>query len=449
MILQIEALIGFLIGVILVQFLIEFLLFTFVPAYILSFFLINWDDRSQLLKKTYLICLASAILSALVGNLLTLFTFGPNLLLALVFSFIFSLIIKTIYLKRIPLGQIRELTKLEKGKILLEIKDLKVYYPLVGGLLKRQIGAVKAVDGVSLNIKTGETLGLVGESGCGKSTLAKAVLGLVDIEGGEINFNEIKVSKDEYSSFLRQKIQIVFQDPDASLNPRLKVVDIISEPLKNLLGITKKTELRKHVLKLLEEVSLKKEHLDRYPHEFSGGQKQRIIIARALACNPELIILDEPTSALDVSVQAQILNLLKDLQRTYGYGFLFITHNLSVVNHIADQVAVMYLGRIVEIGTKKQIFSKPTHPYTQALLKSRIKVDPTNKDIKFVIDGEVPSPIAPPPGCHFNPRCVSDARTKECEFEAPHQMKIEEGHYIWCVNPPKGLSSNDLTFIEE
>jgi len=167
-----------------------------------------------------------------------------------------------------------------------------------------------------------------------------------------------------------------------------------------------------------------------------------------LACNPELIILDEPTSALDVSVQAQILNLLKDLQRTYGYSFLFITHNLSVVNHIADQVAVMYLGRIVEIGSKKQIFAKPTHPYTQALLKSRIRVDPDNKDIKFVIDGEVPSPIAPPPGCHFNPRCVSDARTKECEFETPHQIKIEEGHYIWCRNPPKKLSSNELTMNE-
>jgi len=228
MILQIEAIIGFLIGVILMDFLIKFLLFTFVPAYILSFFLINWDDRSQLLKKSYLINLASGILSALIGNLITLFTFGPNLILALVFSVIFSLILKAVYLKRIPLGQIRELTKLEQGKILLEIKDLKVYYPLVGGVLKRQIGAVKAVDGVSLNIITGKTLGLVGESGCGKSTLAKAILGLVDIEAGEIDFNEIKVNKDEYSSFLRQKIQIVFQDPDASLNPRLKVVDIIS-----------------------------------------------------------------------------------------------------------------------------------------------------------------------------------------------------------------------------
>ena len=440
MILQAELIIEFLIGGILVGFLLLFVLLTFLPAFIVSIFIINWDDRTQLWKSTIYVCLISGISSAVIGNLITFFQFGPSLLLALILSVVISFVLKTIFNKRIPLGEIRELAKLEQGKVLLEINNLKVYYPLVGGMLKRQIGAVKAVDGVDLVIRTGETLGLVGESGCGKSTLAKAVLGLLKIEAGDIRFNEIKINMKEYSSYLRQKIQIVFQDPDASLNPRKKVVDIISEPLKNLLGITKKTELRKHVLRLLEEVSLKREHLDRYPHEFSGGQKQRIIVARALACNPELIILDEPTSALDVSVQAQILNLLKDLQRTYGYGFLFITHNLSVVNHIADQIAVMYLGRIVELGTKKQIFARPTHPYTQALLKSRIRVDPDSQDIKYVIDGEVPSPIAPPPGCHFNPRCVSDARTKECEFEAPHKMEIEENHFIWCVNPPKELS---------
>jgi oligopeptide/dipeptide ABC transporter ATP-binding protein len=440
MIFQVDLIIDFLVNVLLVGFVIQFVLATFAPAYLVSLFVVNWDDRTQLWKNTNYICLVSGILSAVIGNLLASFQFGPSLILALILSLVISLVLKTIFNKRIPLGEIRELTKLEQGKVLLEINNLKVYYPLVGGMLKRQIGAVKAVDGVDLFIKTGETLGLVGESGCGKSTLAKAVLGLVDIEAGDIRFKEIKISKEEYSNYIRQKIQIVFQDPDASLNPRLKVVDIISEPFKNLLGITKKTELRKHVLRLLEEVSLKREHLDRYPHEFSGGQKQRIIIARALACNPELIILDEPTSALDVSVQAQILNLLKYLQRTYGYGFLFITHNLAVVNHIADKIAVMYLGRIVEIGNKKQIFAKPTHPYTQALLKSRIKVDPDSQDIKYVIDGEVPSPINPPAGCHFNPRCVSDARTKECEFEAPHKMEIEENHFIWCVNPPKKLS---------
>jgi oligopeptide/dipeptide ABC transporter ATP-binding protein len=187
--------------------------------------------------------------------------------------------------------------------------------------------------------------------------------------------------------------------------------------------------------------------MDRYPHEFSGGQKQRIIIARALACNPELIVLDEPTSALDVSVQAQILNLLIDLQEQYGYGFLFITHNLSVVNHIADRVAVMYLGKFVEVGETDQIFLNPSHPYTQALLGSHTEIDPFDQDIKSVIDGEVPSPIAPPPGCYFNPRCTSDARTPECEFELPHKIKIEEGHYIWCVNPPTGFDIFDI--IEE
>jgi len=245
------------------------------------------------------------------------------------------------------------------------------------------------------------------------------------------------------ASDLRRKIQIVFQDPDASLNPRMKVVDIIAEPLRNVLGIINKDEIRQRVLKLLDQVSLKREHMDRYPHEFSGGQKQRIIIARALASNPELIILDEPTSALDVSVQAQILNLLKKLQKTYNYGFLFITHNLSVVNHIADKIAVMYLGNFVELGDTDQIFSRPTHPYTQALLASRSKIDVKDREISFVIKGEVPSPIAPPPGCTFNPRCVSDARTKECEHEIPHEIKIEEGHSIWCVNPPVGFNPID------
>jgi len=257
------------------------------------------------------------------------------------------------------------------------------------------------------------------------------ILGLVDKNVGMIYFHN-KPIPETYTSYLRQKIQIVFQDPDASLNPRMKVVDIIAEPLRNLLGITKKPEIRSHVLKLMEEVSLKREHLDRYPHEFSGGQKQRIIIARALACNPELIILDEPTSALDVSVQAQILNLLKDLQAVYGYGYLFITHNLAVVNHIADRIEVMYLGRIVEEGNTDQIFKNPSHPYTKALLASRSEIDPFNQKISFVIQGEVPSPINPPSGCPFNPRCSSDARTKNCELNVPHKIKIDDDHYIWC-----------------
>ena len=265
-------------------------------------------------------------------------------------------------------------SNLEKGKNLLIVKDLKVFYPLIGGIFRRQIGVIKAVNGISFEIKTGETLGLVGESGCGKTTAALSILGLVKKTNGDIRFHD-KSLPFPYSRFIRQKIQIVYQDPAASLNPRLKVFDIIAEPLKNLLRLKKKDELRKKVLEIMKEVALKREHMDRYPHEFSGGQKQRIVIARALATNPELIVLDEPTSALDVSVQAQILNLLKKLQKNYGYCYLFITHNLAVVNHIADRIAVMYLGQIVEIGDTDQIFSKPTHPYTQALLASRSEVD--------------------------------------------------------------------------
>jgi oligopeptide/dipeptide ABC transporter ATP-binding protein len=420
-------------------------LFSILLTIATTLFYMNWGDKIQLIKKRalfYSLSIIPGCIIEIIAFFLLYDNFADQFLSVLINVFLSSVIpvfiIKHISFRTIKYQEIRELTELEKGKILLQIKNLKVYYPLLGGFLKRQIGAVKAVDGVSLTIKTGETLGLVGESGCGKTTLAKAILGLEEAEEGEMLFHDIKIDE-KFSSYLRQKIQIVFQDPDASLNPRLKVIDIIGEPLKNLLGITKKTELRKYVLRLLEEVSLKREHLDRYPDEFSGGQKQRIVIARALACNPELIILDEPTSALDVSVQAQIINLLQRLQRDYGYGFLFITHNLSVVQYIADQIAVMYLGRIVELGSKNQLFSKPTHPYTQALLNSRIKIDPNSQDIKYVIGGEVPSPIRPPPGCHFNPRCSSDSRTKECEFEIPHMMEVEDNHYIWCVNPPTGV----------
>ena len=404
-------------------------------------FFVQWGNKIQLVNRVKLIFLISIIpgLSYLTYTFLNQLeefsnNISLNLLIALISSIIAAIIGKRIAYKSISIQKIRNIINIEKGKSLLQVKNLKVYYPLLGGILKKQIGVVKAIDGISFEIKTGETLGLVGESGCGKTTVAKAILGLLEKEEGDILFRDKQIPTN-YSSFLRQKIQIIFQDPDASLNPRMKVVDIIAEPLKNLMGITKKSEIRKHVLKLMEEVSLKREHLDRYPHEFSGGQKQRIIIARALACNPELIILDEPTSALDVSVQAQILNLLKTLQKTYGYGYLFITHNLSVINHIADRIAVMYLGRFVEIGNTNQIFSNPTHPYSQALLNSRIEIDPYNQDISFVIEGEVPSPINPPPGCTFNPRCSSDAKTKECEFKVPPMIEIEKNHFIWCNKP--------------
>ena len=359
--------------------------------------------------------------------------FFVHLVYAVAISIVASIILKKLSYRTIPQYDIEEMKALEKGQALLDVEDLKVHYPLLKGILRRQIGAVKAVDGVSFSIKAGETVGLVGESGCGKTTVALAILGLIEKTSGKLLLKEELLPKD-YSRIIRKSVQMVFQDPDASLNPQLKVVDIIAEPLKNILGITNRIKLRRHVLKLLEEVSLKKEHLDRYPHEFSGGQKQRIIIARALACNPELIILDEPTSALDVSVQAQILNLLRDLQRTYNYGFLFITHDLSVVHHIADRIAVMYLGKIVEMGNKKQIFSNPTHPYTKALLASRSEVSGEDQEITFVLSGEVPSPIAPPPGCSFHPRCYTDSYNDLCKQEIPHKIEVEEGHYIWCVN---------------
>ena len=411
-----------------------------------SIFFSYWGDKMQLVKHKKLIAIFSIIPGffiltySYINQYLSFATnFAPFLLISFLGTLITSIIIKRIAYNSVPIHEIRELVVLEQGKKLLQVNDLVVHYPLLAGMLKRQVGSVKAVNGVNFEIKTGETLGLVGESGCGKTTVANAILGIVEKTSGEIVFND-KPIPEEYPRDIRRKIQIVFQDPDASLNPRMKVVNIIAEPLKNLLGITKKDEIRKYVLKLLEQVSLKREHMDRYPHEFSGGQKQRIIIARALASNPELIILDEPTSALDVSVQAQILNLLMDLQKTYGYGFLFITHNLSVANHIANRIAVMYLGKFVEIGQTDQIFTNPAHPYTQALLASRSEIDVKNRDITFVIQGEVPSPIAPPPGCTFNPRCVSDARTKECEIDLPHRIKIGEGHYIWCVNPPVGFT---------
>ncbi|KKN43593.1 hypothetical protein LCGC14_0701710, partial [marine sediment metagenome] len=356
-------------------------------------FYINSGVKAQFIKNRNTIILVTMLpvlfylndLLELAGDTYTE-GFFTNLLRGLIILLIPSTIVKLMVQSTLNFEKYRELSILEKNKKLLEVKDLKVHYPLIGGMLKRTFGSVKAVEGVTFHIKTGETVGLVGESGCGKTTVALAILGLVPKKAGEIIFNGEPIPNN-FTKQLRKKIQIVYQDPDASLNPRMKIVDIIAEPLRNLMGITKKETIRKRVFELLEEVSLKREHMDRFPHEFSGGQKQRIIIARALASNPELVILDEPTSALDVSVQAQILNLLKRLQKTYGYGFLFITHNLAVVNHIADRVAVMYLGKFVEVGDKKLIFSNPTHPYTKALLASRSEVSADDQQIRFVLKG--------------------------------------------------------------
>jgi len=276
-------------------------------------FYVNWGNKAQFIQNRNLITILTLIpglyyLVVRFEQLEEAFIRGffNNMTNALIITLVVSIVVKIIAQSNLTFERYRELTALEEGKKLLRVKDLKVYYPLIGGMLKRQFGSVKAVNGVSFNIKTGETVGLVGESGCGKTTVAKAILGLAPKEAGEIIFND-ELIPNEYTKYLRKKIQIVYQDPDASLNPRMKIVDIIAEPLRNLLGITKKEEIRTRVLKLLDEVSLKREHMDRFPHEFSGGQKQRIIIARALASNPELVILDDPTSALDVSLKAQIL----------------------------------------------------------------------------------------------------------------------------------------------
>ena len=339
-------------------------------------------------------------------------------------------------------------------EVLMSIRNLKTYYPILGGFFKRKIGEVKAVDGVSFDIYKGETLGLVGESGCGKTTIGNTILNLVRPTSGDIIYEGRRIVKSlkgfqsknkeeeglveptkvmRFTKNLRKKIQMVFQDPDASLNPRWKIVSIIGEPLRILEGMRKRGEIRRRVLELLETVSMKPEHLDRYPHEFSGGQKQRIVIARSLAVRPELIILDEPTSALDVSVQAQILNLLKELQKRFNLSYMFITHDLSVIQHIADRVQVMYLGKMVEGGTIDEVFYNPTHPYTKALLSARPTFDPGSKANRIILEGDVPSPINPPSGCAFHPRCFEKGNHVGCDVNNPVRVDLGGEHYMYCV----------------
>ncbi|GIJ81163.1 oligopeptide transport system ATP-binding protein [Micromonospora phaseoli] len=320
--------------------------------------------------------------------------------------------------------------------VVLETRDLVKHFPLTKGIVfKKQYGAVQAVDGVNLQLRRGETLGIVGESGCGKSTLARMLVGLETPTSGDLfvqGKNMSKVSAEERRRG-RRNIQLVMQDPYTSLNPRMTVGDIIGEPFEVHPDVVPKSGRRGKVQELLELVGLNPEHINRYPHQFSGGQRQRIGIARALALNPEIILCDEPVSALDVSIQAQVINLLEKLQKELGLSYVFIAHDLSVVRHIADRVAVMYLGKIIEIGTEDDIYDKPTHPYTQALLSAVPVPDPKLRGLRdqIVLTGDVPSPANPPSGCRFRTRCWK-AQDICAEQEPLLQIRDKSGHPSAC-----------------
>jgi peptide/nickel transport system ATP-binding protein len=315
---------------------------------------------------------------------------------------------------------------------LLQVNDLKKHFPVRGHLLKRDASRVYAVDGVSFEIARGETLSLVGESGCGKSTVGRAILRLFDITAGQVVLDGQRIddlSQDRLKQ-MRRRVQVVFQDPFSSLNPRLRVRAILAEPIRNF-GLAKSSaELEAKVAGLMDTVRLPRDALDRRPHEFSGGQRQRICIARALAAEPDLIVCDEAVSALDVSVKAQIVNLLQDLQREFGLALLFISHDLAIVEHMTHRIAVMYLGKIVEIAAREQIFASPKHPYTKALLSAVPVPDPTIRRTPIILKGDVPSPINPPSGCRFHTRCpfVFD----RCRTEEPELRQRAEGQWAAC-----------------
>jgi len=321
----------------------------------------------------------------------------------------------------------------EKREVLLEVKNLKKYFKINKGFIKKDIRNVKAVDDVSFKIYKGETLGLVGESGCGKSTTGRTLIRLYEPTAGEIIFDGAEIggmSEQELKPF-RKRIQMIFQDPYASLNTRMTVGDIIGEPL-DIHNIASGEERQKRIYELLERVGLSKMHASRYPHEFSGGQRQRIGIARALAVNPEFIICDEPISALDVSIQAQVVNMLDDLQKDFGLTYLFIAHDLSMVKHISDRIGVMYLGKLVELTESNTLYEKPLHPYTQALLSAIPIPDPevTRKKQRIILEGDVPSPINPPSGCRFRTRCIYAMDI--CSKIEPELKEIEKDHFVAC-----------------
>ncbi len=315
--------------------------------------------------------------------------------------------------------------------VLLDVRNLKTYYPVVGGILRRRTGWVKAVDDVSFAIKRGETLGLVGESGCGKTTIGRSIIRLLKPIGGQVMFEgkDILSLPSDQMKKARKDLQIIFQDPYGSLNPRMPVGDIIGEGLM-VHGMKNRKEREKVVQEFLSVVGLRKEYVRRYPHEFSGGQRQRIGIARALALRPKLVVGDEPVSALDVSIQSQVLNLLKDLQREFGLTYLFIAHDLSVVEYISDRVAVMYLGKMVELATVEELYANPRMPYTQALLSAIPTTDPSVKKQRIVLQGDVPSPINPPSGCPFRTRCwlAQDI----CAEKTPPLREVSPNHWAAC-----------------
>ena len=314
---------------------------------------------------------------------------------------------------------------------LLRVEDLKIYYPVAGsGFGKKEF--VKAVDGVTFEVKKGEVFGIVGESGCGKSTLGRGVCKLENLTSGHVYLDgeDITEYNDRRMRSIRKKVQMVFQDPYASLNPRMSVFDIIAEPLLVHHLYQDKADLEKKVLDLLHRVGLDDYHANRYPHEFSGGQRQRIGIARALAVEPSLIIADEPVSALDVSIQAQVLNLLNELEHDLDLTYIFVAHDLSVVEYISDRVGVMYLGNFVEVGEKEKIYSNPMHPYTQALLSAVPVPDPTAKRERILLEGSIPSAHKPPTGCKFHTRCPKCMEC--CKTQAPERYEVDDGHYVYC-----------------